>query len=903
MVATFVATLVLVGWYARLPELTRWQPGLVAMQFNTAVAVLLLAVALRAKATAHRPLSASLAGVVLIFALLTLAQIISGISLGIDGIAWRLGVSQSQMGWLAQVPGAAPGRMAPSSALSVTLLSVALILLATRRASRVLIAIGLVAAVAAATMGVVDLMGYLIGVPTGSGEGRLTRMALPSAVSIIVLGLGVMAATMRAGMRAALPVHRWVPVLAGGAMAAGTLLMWRAMVERDRMTAYNEVGEVADAVSRELRHRMLDRTHLLDRIAGGQRLSTNADVRAWELIVTQVTRDYPGLTSLGMADSASVLRWVGARGAQPFASPGQRLDADTVLATTLRAARLRGTTQVSAPRADGPGPKSVLLVAPVVARERTVGYVLGALSLARLTDQALHEDIVRDYGFTLHDGPVALAARPRAHLADAARWSVSVPVDSVPGRRWTLTVVPTTEIVAASSSPLSTVFLLGGLFCATLLGWIIHTAQRSREATIHLARTVNELAEENDARRAAEETRDAHAGALARAQDFRIALVRSTEDGVAAFDASGCVSEWNPAMEAFAGHTEDDVQGKMIGDLLPFLPAGEEVRLLLEALEGRRTQLADVYTKSPSGAELWLDVTVTPMLSDEGRPIGGLLVARNVTERKRVADVILAGKLAAEETSRAKSAFLARMSHELRTPLNAIIGFTNVLLRNRHGRLSPDEITYLERINANGRHLLAVINEVLDLSKIEAGRETLELAPVSIGSLVRDTVADLGVRANGASVQLTASVPAELRDLTTDRAKLKQVLINLVGNAIKFTPAEGRVTVRVLADGDAGVPTRIEVEDTGIGIPDDRLKAIFDAFEQAEDHTSRRFGGTGLGLAISRKLCELMKHELVVDSAVGRGSTFRILLFDHRSAGDAGSGGQTAGAEDAGAAA
>jgi PAS domain S-box-containing protein len=336
-------------------------------------------------------------------------------------------------------------------------------------------------------------------------------------------------------------------------------------------------------------------------------------------------------------------------------------------------------------------------------------------------------------------------------------------------------------------------------------------------------------------------------------------------------------------MALLTGRTESEVDGAKIDDVVPFLPAGAEVQMLLDALAGRHTELPDVRTTHPAtGEEIWLDVSVTPMRSEDGRTLGGLLVARDITARKALADVVLAGKLAAEEANRAKSDFLARMSHELRTPLNAVIGFTNVLRRNRHGRLQRDEITYLERINANGRHLLGLINEILDLAKIEAGHETALVQPTSLGTLVRDTVAELDVRATDASVRLHTRLPAGLLEVRTDEAKLKQVLINLIGNAIKFTLPHGQVTVSVCTDADTGRPTRIDVADTGIGIPSHRLSAIFEAFEQGDRDTARNFGGTGLGLAISRKLCGLMGYHLVVRSEVGVGSIFSILLGDAR---------------------
>jgi PAS domain S-box len=329
-------------------------------------------------------------------------------------------------------------------------------------------------------------------------------------------------------------------------------------------------------------------------------------------------------------------------------------------------------------------------------------------------------------------------------------------------------------------------------------------------------------------------------------------------------------------MTALTGWEHEDLGDAHVGTLLPFLRQGEEQRLLDEALAGRATTVNAMRAAHRLwGDTIYLDVTVTPMRAPDGRVLGGLLVARDVTERQRVAEVILASKEAAEASSRAKSDFLARMSHELRTPLNAVIGFTNVILRNADHSLSKVQITYLDRIRANGKHLLALINTVLDLSKIESGTETVEMAPTSISMLVRQTVTDLEVTATGAGLHLQVVAPPASY-ATTDPAKLKQVLINLIGNAMKFTTTDGTIVVRVDADERTGEALRVSVEDTGIGIAADRLEAIFEAFEQADNQTAHVYGGTGLGLAISRKLCTLMGHALTAESTLGKGSCFTI---------------------------
>jgi PAS domain S-box-containing protein len=234
----------------------------------------------------------------------------------------------------------------------------------------------------------------------------------------------------------------------------------------------------------------------------------------------------------------------------------------------------------------------------------------------------------------------------------------------------------------------------------------------------------------------------------------------------------------------------------------------------------------------------------------------------------------------AEEASSAKSNFLTHITHELRTPLNSVIGFANVLSRNKEESLDQQDLLYLEKILANAKHLLSVINQMLDLSRIESGRLELTISPVSLPELVRETIEEMHGLIRSGVVGLLADIPAQTTPLEADEQKLKQVLINLLGNALKFTE-RGSVVIRVATD-DHHRPVRIDVADTGIGIPQNRLNEIFEAFERAGVAEAGGYEGTGLGLTISRSLCRLMGYDLTVESNIGKGSTFSILLDSKR---------------------
>ena len=217
------------------------------------------------------------------------------------------------------------------------------------------------------------------------------------------------------------------------------------------------------------------------------------------------------------------------------------------------------------------------------------------------------------------------------------------------------------------------------------------------------------------------------------------------------------------------------------------------------------------------------------------------------------------------------------MSHELRTPLNSVIGFADILLRNKHQNQRPQDLLYIERISANGRHLLSLINNVLDLAKVESGHVELDITQLSLAALINDVIGQLGGARDDRRVPLLSDVRSNLAPISTDAAKMRQILVNLIGNADKFTES-GSITVRVITDDDCITPRRIDIIDTGVGIPADRLEAVFRPFEQADSSTSRKYGGTGLGLPITLTMCKLLGIELTVNSVFGTGSVFSITL-------------------------
>jgi signal transduction histidine kinase len=228
-----------------------------------------------------------------------------------------------------------------------------------------------------------------------------------------------------------------------------------------------------------------------------------------------------------------------------------------------------------------------------------------------------------------------------------------------------------------------------------------------------------------------------------------------------------------------------------------------------------------------------------------------------------------------EVANRHKSEFLANMSHELRTPLNAIIGFSEVLLQRMFGELNDRQAEYLQDIVSSGRLLLSLINDILDLSKVEAGRMELELTPFSLVAALNNAVTLVRERAQSHGIKLELEVAPELDTVVADERKLKQVIVNLLSNAVKFTPDGG--TVRLRAERENG-EIRLAVEDTGIGIAPADQARVFEEFQQASHRTERSREGTGLGLTLSKRMVELHGGTIRLESEVGKGSTFTVAL-------------------------
>lgn len=343
-------------------------------------------------------------------------------------------------------------------------------------------------------------------------------------------------------------------------------------------------------------------------------------------------------------------------------------------------------------------------------------------------------------------------------------------------------------------------------------------------------------------------------------------------------DAQGVITHANEQFCNISGYSKHELVGKQGG----FTDSNIHSKVLLEKLWSHISKgqvwKGDLRYRAKNGSEYWMNNTIVPFLNDEGVPFQYLAICFDITERKVVETQLIHAKKTAEENSKAKSSFLAKMSHELRTPLNAILGYCELLEEELEDIGEAGYNKDLKKIHSAGSHLLALINDILDLSKVEAGKMELHLEGFDVHSMVDEVVSTIRPLVERNQNNLVIHCDDSVGNMTADFIKTKQVLINLLSNASKFTE-QGTITLEAKKHTvNAEDFISFTVKDTGIGIAPGQIDKVFQAFTQAENQTTRKYGGTGLGLAITNRFCEMMGGHIDVTSQLQGGSTFEVHL-------------------------
>jgi PAS domain S-box-containing protein len=873
LLSCLLGVTVLAGWHAGNYSVVALRPDFPSMQYLTACGFAVCGIGLLLHAFGWlRGLTVVCGGFVAFGALAVLAQYLTGANLGF----------QFLLAQLPRMPGQALHLPSPPTAVAFALCGTGIALLGMRlRASLLRLAIwGL--GTLGLTLSAMVLVGYASGLKEIYIWGDAIGMALHTASGLIVLNLGLLASLWQPGR--SILVDRWLPAPVALGTGAATLLLWQSLVAERQKSLQDRAGIVAQSLATNTSLRLGGAVRALERMKSRWENRGGTPREEWEPDAASYIRDEEILASIEWVGTDWRIQWV-----LPSELAARRQGADVRLDTRWPAAAL--LERASRTRAMTVSPRIPLttggdgynICLPLFPSGRFDGFLIATINLQSLLAEVLNQPMFADYSIAIFEGNSLLSGSAAA--PEGARPSMQATAD-FHDRQWLFVVVPRASAFVGLN--LATLVLCLGWLLAFALAAAVRAYQLTLWRGDELRATNERLTHEIAERQAAERHR------LDIEERLRVVLASATGVSVVSTDPAGLITFFSHGSERMLGYEASEMVARETPAVFHDPEEVRERAAQLSSELGRTIEGFETFVAVPrlrgserrewtyvckDGTRRAVELTVTVLRDIEGGIVGFLGTAMDITERKEMEAGLHAATARAEAQARAKAEFLANMSHEIRTPLNAVIGMSELLMDSS---LDAHDRELVETIHASGDVLLGLISDILDFSKIESGQVELEHIPVNLRDCVESALDLVATPAARKRIELVAQIdPALPASILGDPTRLRQVFVNLLGNAIKFTDT-GEVLVRLsLVEGGESLRLYAAVRDSGIGIPADRIDRLFHAFSQVDASTTRRYGGTGLGLAISQRIVQKMGGRIWVESQPGAGSTFQFEIPLH----------------------
>ncbi len=812
-----VAISVMLGWAGHSHLLVQLPPSPVPMAFNTALCFLLCAASLALIEAGHRRLAFASAGLTTSLALLTLLQYVTRRSFGIDTLFVTPFTTAS----------AYPGRMAINTAISLSLCGMVLVFCAANQKPGAIRALCIAAAGSTVgAVGLIALAGILAGISIETLWGKYTQTAMHSAVCLTILGgtLIVLARERSVGFPLWLPI----PVFLG--FAAVTLTIGEAVrIEAQRKLADAVAAEVEYSVQIVERH-LADLSHTLERF--GQRWEAQGGIPRplWERNAASIARDFPALRALLWADAANRVQWVVS--AEPAEWQDFDFTANSEVSQTLSAVLRARDARISPVIMDDPAVArgALLHLKPLFADDRYQGMMVAVIDTARLFHNLLADTTLKRLSIAVDDGGRTVFAN-MSHAASVTDNHPHIGVITAGDRTWLVKAHPTSVLMAAFGAPKLAAIFLVGFTVASLTALCVFLL----------------LKREGD-------------HAALRLSEERLALaVAGTLDAVWDWNVLTDQIYSSPRLRAMLGG--DGQQSAVTAAAFIEQVHPDDRESLIAAAQAHFTERApfDVSFRMPhcNGHYIWLNMRGQAVWDEKGNAVRMTGFISDISHEK--------------EVERLKNEFVSTVSHELRTPLTSIRGALALISSGVLGVL-PARIQEMTNIaHKNCERLILLINDILDLDKIESGQTRFDVAEHRLTELLSEAVAANRSFAAKDGIHVVLEPMEAEAIVRIDANRLNQVLNNLISNAAKFSPADEAVTVRAE---QRGGKVRVSVIDRGPGIPPQFQDKIFQKFAQADSSPTRRQAGTGLGLHISQQIIRRLGGEIGFETEAGKGTTF-----------------------------
>jgi PAS domain S-box-containing protein len=812
------------------------------MQFNTAFGLILSGIALLGGASRTRAPRVC-GAIIAALGFLTLTEYILSIDLGIDQLLKKN-----------VVEGGArfPGRMAPSTALCFVLAGGSFLCApGTPRSRSRPAAMGLLGSIVFG-IGLVAIGGYLTGLTGTYAWGKFTGMALHTAVGFILVGGGTVALAWSRGT-ANEGAPRWLPLLVGMAALTVTFILWQAIAASEQLQIRRLVQAHALRAHSIITSNFEQRMSEFVRRSARWEYSRRPDRKLWDAEVAPLVNNASGFEAVAWVDSSYRIRWVASQRNYEFLT-GQELSSKP---GQPEAMALAGRQGLAMARAAGLPMEedSYVVYLPLDHRPELRGFIIGFFHAREMLNLLVEEHDLPGYSVVVRENARSIYRRAGADF-EQEKWSESLAL-LLYNLDWFVHVWPQPETLASMGTEADEIALIVGLILSVLLALLTHFAQTSRLRAEEIGVANNKLREEIAERRRAESE-------LLSTEERLRTLVDTANDAIITADNLGIILSFNREAEHMFGFSKEDAVGRPLTSLILETYHEDSVdglKRTVRAIESRAdSQITEMTGRRKDGGEFSVEMSLATSDSPEGTFFTAIL--RDITERKH------AEKLQAD--------FSAMIVHDLRAPLANIIGVSGMLEDGLFGEMNEEQKKWTGRIKNNVEKLVKLVNDFLDLSKLEAGRLELSRQTTDLKDLLQNAVENYDPAAKAKNISLTYRSDPRIPKIFIDPRRLDQVLNNLLSNALKFTGNGGTIQVRASPEDGSGI--RVEVQDSGVGIASKEVGSLFQKYRQATGGKVSAHKGTGLGLVICKMIVEAHGGKIWVESEEGKGAAFMFTL-------------------------